>query len=241
MMPDVSVLIPAYNAEKTITAAIYSAIDQCGVSVEVVVCDDGSTDGTLAAVQKLTDKFPSLMLVVHGQNQGLAPALNSAAGAASGRYFIELDADDWLEACALRKLVAALDGNPDKGFAYGQTQYYGLSNYRHVPQAYRDGLFSYGFDSLYAFMYRRETWDAGCRYHSTCTIDGKTVTIQDWDMALQLVYYMRYQPIVVRDALVLNYNHAHGSLTDFTEAHNGQVVRAFKDKWPMVAVNRIIS
>lgn len=237
--PDVSVLIPVYNAAKTIEKAITSAFNQCGVSVEVVVCNDASTDETHEMVAKLFDQYPALMSVLHGHNQGLAAALNSAAQAAHGRYFIELDADDWLHPCALKRMVGALDNNPEYGFAYGQTQYHGLSDYLHIPQAYKDNLFCFGFDSLYAFLYRREAWDSGCKYRTTCEIEGRRITIQDWDMVLQLVYHMRYKPLVFRDLLVLNYTHVEGSLTEFTNIHNGQVVRAFRERWPILVIDRV--
>lgn len=232
--PDVSVLIPAYNASKTIEKAISSVFANKGVSIEVCVCNDASTDNTGAM---LSDS--NVKVVTHESNQGLASALNTAASIATGRYFIELDADDWLACCGLKELVKALDEHPEYGFAYGATQYHGLSEYRHRPQVYRENLFCYGFDSLYGFLYRREAWDAGCRYRSTVEIDGKTITIQDWDMALQLVYHMRYTPIVLQDTLVLNYTYEHGSLTDFTQEHNAEVVKAFKERWPMLQIARI--
>lgn len=234
---DVSVLIPAHNAQDTISKAILSALNQLGVRVEVIVCDDASTDDTGFFCEFVADR--RLHIAHHAYNQGLAAALNTAAGVAKGRYFIELDADDWLEPGCLAQLVEALDANPDHGFAYGCTQYHGESDYLHVPRPFEKTDFYQAFGSLYAFLYRREAWDAGCEYRTTCEIDGRKVTIQDWDMVLQLIENMRYDGLALPSTLVLNYNHQHGSLTDFTNEHNAEVVTAFKERWRKVQAQRI--
>lgn len=235
---DVSVLIPAYNAAETIEKAVLSAVQQTGVSVEVVVCNDASTDNTIDVLSNL-DGDNNLEYCEHASNRGLASALNTAASRAIGRYFIELDADDWLEPGCLAQLVEALDANPDCGFAYGCTQYHGESDYRHVPRPFDKDVFYHAFASLYAFMYRREAWDLGCEYRMTCEIDGHRVTIQDWDMALQLIENMRYDGITLPQTLVLNYNHRHGSLSDVTNSHSAEVLAAFKERWPQVKAQRI--
>lgn len=237
MTPSVSALIPCYNGAETIRRAVESVLPNN--DVEVLICDDASIDDTYEVLSDLRREYPALRVFQNEKNLGLAPSLNVLASVATGRYFIELDADDWLQADGLQKLVDALDEEPSAGFAYGQTQYHGLSNYRHMPQEYRDGLFTFGFDSLYGFLYRRTAWEAGCRYRPTTVINGKTITIQDWDMALQLIYYMRWRPIVLRDTLVLHYTHRAGSLTDFTNEHNVEVVRAFRERWPIVQASRI--
>lgn len=242
MTYDVSVLMPVHNGAATFERALKSVLlfsKGHSIEAEICICDDASTDEIPAILERYLSANPQIKLIRHTTNKGLAPALNSAAELATGRYLIELDSDDWLNPCALCHLVKALDEHPEHGFAYGQTQYHGLSDYRHKPQPYRDGLFNFGFDSLYAFLYRRDAWDAGCRYRSTVELDGRTVTIQDWDMALQLVYHMRYTPLVLRDALVLHYTYRKGSLTDFTQAHNPQVVRALRQRWPMLQIERV--
>lgn len=236
---DVSVLIPAFNAEETIEKAVLSATQQEGVSVEVVVCDDASTDDTHGKLMALCASNDRIDFHAGASNKGLAIALNTAASYAVGRYFIELDADDWLEPGCLAQLVEALDANPDHGFAYGCTQYHGESDYLHVPRPFERTAFYHGFASLYAFLYRRTAWDAGCEYRTTCEIDGRKVTIQDWDMALQLIENMRYDGLALPNTLALNYNHKHGSLTDFTNEHNEEVVIAFRERWHKVQAQRI--
>lgn len=235
--PDVSVLIPCYNAAQTIEKAVLSAIEQQGVIVEVIVCDDASTDESKQFIP--AGETWDMWVIQHETNQGLAFALNSAANKANGRYFIELDADDTLAPGCLAAMVKALDEHPETGFVYGQTQYHGDIDALYTPPPYRKEDFYQAFVSLYAFMYRREAWDAGCRYRTTCEIDGRKITIQDWDMALQLQENMRYEGLALPNVKVLDYTYHKGSLTDFTLQHQPEALAAFKARWPFVVAQRI--
>src|SRR5262245_15362018 len=93
MTPLVSVLIPAYNAESWIADTIQSALAQTWPCKEVVVVDDGSTDGTLAVARRFASKN---VLVVTQENQGAAAARNRAFSLCQGDYVQWLDADDLL-------------------------------------------------------------------------------------------------------------------------------------------------
>jgi glycosyltransferase involved in cell wall biosynthesis len=92
MKPLVSILIPAYNAEKTIAYSIQSAIGQTWQRKEIIVVDDGSTDSTA----KIVRRFGSKVTVVSTENQGLSAAINHAYRLSNGDYIQELDSDDLL-------------------------------------------------------------------------------------------------------------------------------------------------
>lgn len=238
--PDVSVLIPCYNAAETVQKAILSALDQQGVSVEVIICEDACTDNSHEVLMDVCGSSNGRAdFIKHVNNQGLAAALNTTAENASGRYLIELDADDTLAPGCLAAMVKALDEHPEIGFVYGQTQYHGDAEILYTPPPYRREDFNQAFVSLYAFMYRREAWDAGCRYRATTEIDGRKITIQDWDMALQLQEHMRYEGLALPNVKVLDYTYKKGSLTDFTLQHQLETLAAFKQRWPMVTTTRI--
>ena len=91
--PLVSILIPAYNAERTVADSIRSALAQSWSSKEIIVVDDGSTDGTLRAAQEFACRN---VHVVHQQNGGAAAARNTALSVCQGDYIQWLDADDLL-------------------------------------------------------------------------------------------------------------------------------------------------
>lgn len=233
--PDVSILIPAHNAAVTLPKAIDSATQQGRVSVEIVVCDDASDDDT---VELLAEYFEHGLIEVvrHRDNQGQAAALNSAAAIATGRYLLELDADDWLEPHSLAGLVYALDITPEPvGLAYGATQFHGLREGVYTPPPYLPGQFRYAFVSMYAFLYRRAAWECGCRYGMTYDApDGRRPAVQDWDMALQLTEHMRYTAAVLPGQVVLHHQRSDDGLHGAIQAHKAAMLAQFKTRWPMV-------
>ena len=89
--PTASVCIAAYQAEGTILAAVLSALTQTWPPLEVVVVDDGSSDGT---AQVLADVDDPRLRVLHQANAGEAAAKNAAVQAARGDLVVVLDADD---------------------------------------------------------------------------------------------------------------------------------------------------
>jgi glycosyltransferase involved in cell wall biosynthesis len=101
--PLVSILIPAYNAERWIAATINSALKQSWEHKEVIVVDDGSKDKTLEVARRLESK---LVKVVGQENGGACAARNKALTFAQGEYIQWLDADDLL---APDKISAQLD------------------------------------------------------------------------------------------------------------------------------------
>jgi len=104
-MPDVSVIIAAWNAERTVARAIRSACAQPGVDVEVIVADDASTDATAAQVRAIGD--PRVRTLARGANGGPGAARNTAIAAALGTWIAVLDADDTLLPGRLAALVGA--------------------------------------------------------------------------------------------------------------------------------------
>ncbi len=100
--PLVSVVIPAFNGERTIADAINSALAQIEVDLEVIVVDDGSQDGTAAVVADIDD--PRLRLVTQ-ENRGVAAARNAGVELARGDWVAFLDCDDvWLRHKLQRQL-----------------------------------------------------------------------------------------------------------------------------------------
>jgi glycosyltransferase involved in cell wall biosynthesis len=111
MQPLVSVILPVYNGEKYLAAALDSVFEQDYAPVEVIVVDDGSTDGTAQIAQARPEVRYS-----YQANQGCGGARNSGLAAASGDFIAFLDADDvWLPG-KLRAQVDYLLAHPEVGF-----------------------------------------------------------------------------------------------------------------------------
>ncbi|ENN85071.1 Succinoglycan biosynthesis protein exoO [Rhizobium freirei PRF 81] len=103
-IPDVSFVIAAYNAEDTLERAIDSALAQGAVSMEVIVVDDCSTDGTREIVGNHPD--PRVRLVAMPRNGGPGAARNAGLDAARGRWVAVLDSDDALRPDRMVRLIA---------------------------------------------------------------------------------------------------------------------------------------
>lgn len=105
MKPLVSILIPAYNAEKWIGYTVQSAVAQTWPRKEIIVVDDGSRDETAAVARRFGSNN---VKVVSTENQGLPAAVNHAYRLCQGDYIQELDADDILAPDKIEKQLAAL-------------------------------------------------------------------------------------------------------------------------------------
>src|SRR3954469_10276808 len=90
-MPEVSVVIPAYNAAQTVGTAVDSVLAQTFADLELIVVDDGSRDDTAAVVRARDAPRGKL---VRSSNQGVAAARNRGLALASGAFVAFLDADD---------------------------------------------------------------------------------------------------------------------------------------------------
>lgn len=112
MPPTFSIAIPAYNAAVTIGPAIESVLAQSIDDWELVVVDDGSTDGTAAVVSGFADRDSRITLVVQA-NAGASAARNTANGHCAGRFICRLDADDMLLPEYLASLRDFIEAHPD--------------------------------------------------------------------------------------------------------------------------------
>lgn len=104
MMPKVSVIIPAYNHERFIGAAIESVLRQSHDNLELIIIDDGSTDNTAAVIKAVDD--PRLTYL-YQENQDAYNTINRGLSLASGDYVAILNSDDVYTTDRLEKLLAA--------------------------------------------------------------------------------------------------------------------------------------
>jgi glycosyltransferase involved in cell wall biosynthesis len=91
-MPEVSVVLPVFNAERTIERAVRSILDQTLREIELIVVDDGSTDDTVAVVRDIDD---SRLRLIGREHRGVAAAANAATEAATAPFIARMDADDF--------------------------------------------------------------------------------------------------------------------------------------------------
>jgi GT2 family glycosyltransferase len=171
--PLVSIIIPCFNYARYLPAAIESALAQTYRPIEVIVVDDGSTDGSLELARDYS------VQVLAQSNQGLAASTNNGVQAGSGEFFLRLDADDVLYPAFVETTLAALTSHPDAALAFAPGEYFGL----------RSGLFECGPLQLEALaqgayvtccsLMRRSAWQA------VGGLDRTIPLCEDWDLWLK--------------------------------------------------------
>lgn len=114
MKPLVSVIVPTFDGEAFVRETLDSVLAQDYAPIEVIVCDDGSKDGTLG----ILESYGSRITVVRQKNQGVAAARNRAAREARGEFVTFLDHDDVWEQNLLTVLVPLLVARPECGVVY---------------------------------------------------------------------------------------------------------------------------
>ncbi|MBD0294862.1 MAG: glycosyltransferase [Flavisolibacter sp.] len=105
-----SVIMPAYNAEKYIGEAITSVLEQSFAAFELIIINDGSTDKTKQIIKSFNDER---IVLINQENQGLAAALNKGLAQAKAEYVVRFDADDICYKNRLERQYQFLSHNPD--------------------------------------------------------------------------------------------------------------------------------
>lgn len=105
----ISVVMPCFNARSFLEQAVRSALGQDYGNVELIVVDDGSTDGSPALLARVADEYAGRVTILHQDNRGPYPARNVGLQHARGSLIAFLDADDWWADDCLGKLHRALN------------------------------------------------------------------------------------------------------------------------------------
>ena len=182
----ISVIIPTYNRKDFLLAALNSVFAQTRPAAEVIVIDDGSTDGTDDALAGYSHS-----LVYHYQNNaGQNRARNVGQGLASGEAFLFLDSDDLLFPDALAKLSAALERHRDAPLAYGRAQIIDREGNVTEPvwPAANEAERDYLWESLMSVNFIRSTGVVLLRRTALEAVGAwdESLKIEDWDLWLRL-------------------------------------------------------
>ncbi len=241
MNPKVSVIIPAFNCARYIADAIDSVLAQTYQDLEIIVVDDGSTDGTGEVVRRYGDR----VRYIRQKNRGPSGAKNTGIQAARGEYISTLDGDDLWMPDRLEKLVPLLDQQPELGFAYGDC-YRIDETPDHVWQqtAFQihggarrgwvlERLVMVNFVPSQSVIIRRSALDAVGLFDETYRIG------EDWDLWLRLA--ARYPVDFIPDVVAMRRQHTQNitNNSDVTMMSNAvSILRNLKQREPE-AVARI--
>lgn len=106
-MVPISIIIPVYNVREWIDECMESVVNQTFTDFEVILVDDGSTDGSDIKCREWMEK-DSRIALISKPNEGLSRARNDGVKAAKGRYIMFLDSDDWINHCCLEKMYTRM-------------------------------------------------------------------------------------------------------------------------------------
>ena len=106
----VSIIVPAYNAERYIGECIDSLIRQTYKNIEIILVDDGSMDATGAVCEEYRQRYQSLIQVIDSEHCGVTSARLKGARKAVGEYLAFVDADDWIEKDYIASMFLCMGG-----------------------------------------------------------------------------------------------------------------------------------
>ncbi len=234
-MPLVSIIVPAYNAEKTILETVQSVLQQTLIDFELIVINDGSTDGTLEVLSAVED---SRLTIFSYENGGLATARNRGIERSSGEFITFIDADDLWTPEKVESQVAALqqsivnESEKKVGVAYSWTRAMDAAG-----ELFYEGNADTHSGDVYAQLLRCNFISSGSNVMltraaiaSSGVFDSSLRYCEDWDYYLRLARAWSF--VVVPQYQVL-YRQTVGSLSTNVpnmEAAYGLVCdRAFQD------------
>ena len=106
--PQISIIVPVYNVAPYLRRCLDSLVSQVFLSQEIILIDDGSTDGSSDILKENAEKYSFIHLFLH-ENRGAADARNTGIEEAKGKYIGFVDSDDWIEPDMFSKLIFAAE------------------------------------------------------------------------------------------------------------------------------------
>ncbi len=225
---DISVIIPAYNVERFVEAAVRSALNQTRPPREILVVDDGSTDGT----STILARFGTPVRVIHRKNGGVGAARNSGILQAQSTWVALLDADDMWHSQKLERFAALMDTGPKADLFYSDAiqidQESRPERLLRVPDSIdgiRDRLLCKNFIVTSTTLFRREAALSEGLFREDFLCPAG---VEDWEFFLRLA-----KNSIARVAGAWTFYRRHSSSAIQTNYH-----RLLKDAERVLAMNR---
>ena len=199
-MPSISVIIPAYNAEKTIKETIQSVLNQTWQDFELLIINDGSQDATLEVIESIQD--PRIKIFSY-PNAGSSASRNRGIALAKGEYISFIDADDLWTTAKLEAQYKALQENSQAAVAYSWTDHIDESG-----QFLRSGPQQSFTGDVYARLLLEDFIGNGSNpliraqaFAEVGDFDESLAHSEDWDLWLRLA--ARYHFVAVPSPQIL--------------------------------------
>ncbi len=210
MHKKISVVIPAYNAERFIAQAVESALSQSVPPLEVVVVDDGSRDGTGSVV----GNYDGRVSYIRQANAGPAAARNRGIREAKGEWIAFLDSDDFWDRNHLELLVNEAGTRKDIALVYSGKKYVDIDG-KHIPNAHKQTQFPSGwiFSEMFDANYISSTSVVLAKRETLSRLGGFNEGMrnsEDYDLWLRIA---AEAPMCGVPAYTVNYRRHESNLT----------------------------
>jgi len=200
--PLISVVLPVFNGEKTISETIQSVLEQTFVNWELIIINDGSQDSTLDIIKRFEFADPRLRIFSY-LNAGLAASRNRGIALALGEYISFIDADDLWTSDKLKSQSTALQEHPKASVAYSWTDYIDADG-----KFVKSGGHTTDTGDVYQKLLLWNFVENGSNplirkevFGTVGIFDESLTAAEDWDMWLRLA--AKYEFVVVPEVQIL--------------------------------------
>jgi hypothetical protein len=234
-MPQVSIIVPAYNHEKFISECLDSLIRQTVSDWECIVVNDGSTDGTKKIVLAYIQKDPRIRMIEQ-HNKGLSAARNAGLCEAKGDYLQFLDSDDAIKTNKLKLQLDSLQRTGSPALSYTD-YYYSIENDLTVqsPRAHITAVFASmnylhdlisNWENKMSIPFHCFLFDASLFKKHNIAFDEQLPNHEDWD-CLMNIFRLNPEVFYVDQKLAIYRRHEYAMARDRLSMKNG-FIRAIR-------------
>lgn len=209
----ISLIIPVYNVENYLCRCLDSAINQTYKNIEIIIVNDGSTDGSLSIINRYASE-DSRIKVINQKNYGLGEARNSGISIASGDYIAFMDSDDWMELDFLEVMYNEAEKSSADITVCGHNMIY---NDFSIKKCLKSGIYT-GKNALKSIISDKDiksfAWD---KLYKTYLFTQnnieypKSMYFEDMATTFKLFYYA--EKVSVIDKCLYNYYQRKGSIS----------------------------
>lgn len=178
--PLISVIIPCYNHGLYLAEAVDSVLAQTWQNMEIIVVDDGSSDGE---TRSILERFvrPKTRIIHHSENLGLPAARNTGIRQAKGKYICCLDADDKLHPTYLEKAMLLMEANPGVSIFYSWVQVFGDEDRVWYSPQFDPAQLIFSNQIIAPAVFRRKDWEDVGGYREEMNLG-----YEDWEFWVRL-------------------------------------------------------
>ena len=229
----VSVIVPVYNAEKVLRFCVNSILNQTFKDFELILIDDGSTDGSGALCDEYALKFENLR-VKHIENQGVSVARNIGIELAKGDYICFVDSDDYVAENYLEELTRLITSNNDNIWCGFQTVD-GYENAKVLQKVFFSDKESFSYSNVNEIMTLHDKWlDAGpvCKLYKRSVIEENQIRFPEaLSLGEDLLFNYEYLDCTSGSIVIINkclYNYVKQSGDSLTKTYHEDLFTKYK-------------